>query len=74
MILLLTIIYAVIGAFIAGLVDENETGWIIVVIAVWPLILLFTLTLVILRKPYELGQKMFEKRFDITEEKSNETN
>ena len=72
--ILLLIIYAAIGAFIAGLVDEDELGWIIVVIVFWPLITLGTLMLVILRKPYELGRKMFEKRFDITEENTNETN
>lgn len=67
--LLLVIIYATIGAFIAGFLHEDEEGWVVAIVLLWPIILAAMLTIIILTKPYELGKRLLDKK-----RRKNETN
>jgi cyanate permease len=67
--LLLVIIYAAIGAFIAGFLHEDEEGWVVAIVLLWPIILAAMLTIIILTKPYELGKRLLDKK-----RRKNETN
>lgn len=60
--LLLVIIYAAIGAFIAGILHEDEEGWVVAIVMLWPIVLAAILAVIILTKPYELGKKMIDKK------------
>lgn len=60
--ILLVIIYLVIGAFIAGVLDEDEPGWVTAIVMLWPIVLGAILGIIALTKPYELGKKLLNKK------------
>lgn len=55
-IFLIVIIYGIIGAFIAGFINNNDDDWIIYYIIFWPILCLD----LILHKFYFLGKKTKE--------------
>ena len=59
--ILLFFIYFIIGAFLAGVVGEEEPGWRAAFVMLWPIWIFLILLVAILDAPYELGLKLHDR-------------
>lgn len=58
------LIYMAIGIFFAGFLDEDEPGWRVIIVLLWPILVTTIMTILIVSAIYEFGRKLHDRNED----------